>query len=158
MPPPTMIDCIETAKVHMSCQESRINNQIIDVSELAQGKVVNVECIEVRQVVDQQHFAAVKKIEGTDMALVSFYFEYKIRFQDEAGWTELASPPLICREVVMMPSLIQDQRINVTADIDLKCMDCFVSGSQQITCLICINMLLHLTSLVRLSIPTYGFC
>ncbi|MDR9757301.1 MAG: right-handed parallel beta-helix repeat-containing protein [Thermoanaerobacterales bacterium] len=157
MPPPTMIDCVETTKVYMTCKESRIKKQIIDVSEIAQGEVVNVACIEVRQVVDQQHFAAVKKIEGTDMALVSFYFEYKIRFQDDTGWKELTSPPLICREAVLMPSLIQDHRINVTADIDLKCMDCFVSGSQQITCLICINMLLHLTSQVRLSIPTYGF-
>lgn len=158
LPPPTETDCIRATKVYWSCKKYRVSEEVIDVSRTARGDIISVECYRVYLLENDLHPITVKKIPGTDRVRVSFYFKYRVRFQDGEGWKTVTGPPVFYEGIFTVPPLVQDRRIQATAGVYLKCLECFISGPGQVTCCIGKLMLLQLVSPVQLLVPTYGFC
>lgn len=158
LPPTIEVDCIRVTKVYWSCKKPRVNEEIIDVSEIAVGDLISAQCYQVDLMDDELHHIAVKKIPGADRVRVSFYFRYRVRFMDSAGWKVVWSRPVFHEEIFSVPPPAEDRRIQAVADVYLKCLECFVSGPQQVTCCIGTLILLQLVSPVQLLVPTYGFC
>ncbi len=158
LPPATEIDCINAAKLYWRCKKNLVSEMIADVSGIAAGEVVEAECLKAELLDDPEHPVKVEKIPGTDQVKVSFYFVYSILFRDSAGLKVMNSPPIFHGETFVVPTRVRDRRIDALANIFLDCLECFVSGAQQVTCCIGKLILLQLVSRVQLLIPTYGFC
>ena len=158
LPPPSEIDCIRAMKVYWACKKNLVSEEVLDVSGVAEGKILYAECLKADLLVDKGRPVSVKRAKGANRLRVSFLFRCTVKFLDDTGWKVMNSPPL-CREYVFTaPPLVQDKRIEAVADIYLDCLECFGSGGHLITCCVGETTVLQLISPVHLLIPTYGFC
>ncbi len=152
----TGIDCIETNKVVHTCRDSRVERVVIDISDLAEGEIRNAECLDVERVVDPRYPLFVRRL--TDAVLVSFYLQYRLRFQDDAGWKDLMGEPVLCQYVFAAPSTVRNSKLGVKAEICFESLKCIIQDKHQVACFINIIALLYFISPVRLLIPVYRFC
>ncbi len=157
LPEPTEIDCILANKIYWRCQKHPVSEQVTDVAEMAAEEIRKVKCLKVSLLDDPLLPIRVEKIPGTDRARVSFYFEHSVLFKDGSGWKVANNPPVLHEEVFKLPMQARDPRLDLSANIYLQCLECFLSGDHLITCCIGILVLLQLVSEVQLLIPTCGF-
>lgn len=157
-PPPNEIVCIKTEKVYESCRRVQTNEDVTDLTCIAVGEVLDVWCIGVELVINEQFPFTCEKIPNTRRARVSFWFRYRFAFIDQEGQKIFTSEPINHEETVIMSERILEEGLFVQCEVFLDCFECFVSGPQQVTCCIGKLMLFKLVALVQLLIPAYGFC
>ncbi len=157
LPPPVM-ECITARKIYWRCQKFLVSEVVVDVSASARGKVVEAQCLRAELVIDGEHPVAVEKLPGAERVQVSFYYKLTVRYVDQGGSRMTTSSPILYRGIFAVDPPGQDRRLEPDADIYLDCLECFVSGRQQITCCTGIIILLQLVATVQLLIPAYGFC
>ncbi len=157
-PPPTEIVCIKTEKVYESCRRTQVNEEVTDLSSIAVGEIMDVWCVGVELVVDEQRPFICEKVPNTRRARVSFWFRYRFAFIDQDGQKFFTSEPINHEETVVLSDRIFENALFVQCEVFLDCFECFVSGTQQVTCCIGKLMVFKLAALVQLLIPSYGFC
>lgn len=155
---PTEVVCIKTEKVYESCRKVQVNEEVVDLTSIAVGQVLEVECVDVELVIDKDHPFICEKIEGTRRARTSFFFRFRFRFVDESGQRFFTSEPIFHEKVVVLSERILERQLFVQCEVFLDCFECFVSNFQEVTCCIGKLLVFKLVALVQLLVPSYGFC
>ncbi|MEW5785436.1 MAG: hypothetical protein AB1767_10255 [Bacillota bacterium] len=157
-PPPVELVCIKTEKVYESCRKVQTNEVVTDLSGIAVGEIVDVWCVDVDLVINEQHPFICEKIANTRRARVSYYFRFRFTYIDQEGQKFFTSNPVFHEVTVVLSDRILEKGLFVQCEVFLDCFECFVSGFQQVTCCIGKLQLFKLVALVQLLIPAYGFC
>lgn len=157
-PPPTELVCIKTEKVYESCRRVQTNEEVTDLSGIAVGDILDVWCVDVDLVVNEQFPFVCEKIAGTRRAKVSYYYQYRFAYVDQEGQKFYTSNPIFHETTVVMSDRIMGKGLYVQCEVFLDCFECFASGIQQVTCCIGKLQLFKLVAQVQLLVPAYGFC
>ena len=167
-------DCIIVDKVYASCGVAKMNEEIFDLSDVAEGEIQDVECKWVRLFIDEDHpFTCEKR---GRIARVTFWYQVKFNYEDESNEIKsFISPPLRHREAVEFTQeaeygpddqrlVIKDPRIFVKCEVFLSFEpdnvdNCFPGPEdQEVT--VCVNkyMVFKLVANVQLKVWAKGFC
>ncbi len=157
-PPPTEMVCIKTEKVYESCQKAVTNEEVADLTNIAVGQIIDVECKDPQLVINEEFPFVCEKIPGTNRARVRFFYQYRFAFLDQESWKQFTSEPIFVEQVVFFSDRIFDPQIFVQCEVFLVCFDIFPSGPQEVTVCIGKQLIFKLVALVQLLIPAYGFC
>jgi hypothetical protein len=156
-PPPTEIVCIKVDKVYESCRKVEMNTDITDLRREAEGEVIEAECKDVQLVVDEDHPFICEKIANTNRVRVSFFYRFRFKFEDQEGVKTFTSEPIFVQKTVFMDRA-DEKDLVAQCEVFLECVECFVSGFQEVTCCIGKLIVFKLVALVQLLVPAYGFC
>ena len=132
-PPPTELVCIKTEKVYESCRRVQTNEEVTDLSGIAVGDILDVWCVDVDLVVNEQFPFVCEKIAGTRRAKVSYYYQYRFAYVDQEGQKFYTSNPIFHETTVVMSDRIMEKGLYVQCEVFLDCLQ-YYSGIQQVTC------------------------
>lgn len=151
-------ECIKVEKVYESCRKVQVNEDVIDLSGVASGEILEASCKGVSLVVDDAHPFICEKVSGTRRARVSFWYRFRFNYVDQEGIKRFNSEPVFHTKTVIFGDRILDPRIFVQCEVFLKCLECFPSAAQVVTCCIGKLQVFKLVAMVQLLVPAYGFC
>ena len=156
-PEPTEIVCIKVEKVYESCRKVETNTETTDLASKAVGEVIDAECKEVKLVIDADHPFLCEKIANTNRIRVSFFYQFKFRYEDQESVKTFTSEPILVQRTIFLDRA-DEPDLFAQCEVFLECTECFVSGFQEVTCCIGKLIVVKLVALVQLMVPAYGFC
>lgn len=154
------VSCVKVEKVFDSCQWTEMNEPVLDVSEIAVGQIdpESIECLSAELFIDDDHPFICNKIPGTPRVRVSFFYIFRVRFQDEQALRTVTSEPQLFDRTFTLGDVIMDQRAFAQCEVYLECDDAFLLNDDIIQ--VCIGkwVIVKAVSLVQLKVLHFGYC